>query len=58
MQAITSQTTTIRYEHLAFVAWAASNQPLKFPNAEILTTKPEEIDFSPHFWGRGICLGF
>lgn len=47
-----------RCDRLSFMAWASSNQHLKFPNAEILTTKPEETDFSPDFLRRGGCFGF
>jgi len=51
MQAVPSQTTIIRCDRLFFMAWTSSNQHLKFPNAEILTIKPEEMDFSSDFLG-------
>lgn len=47
IQGISSQTNTIIGEQSTFMAWASSNQHLKFPLAEILTTKPDEIDFFP-----------
>lgn len=41
------------------MAWASNNQYLKFPNAGILTTKPEEIYFPPlDFLRRELGSGF
>lgn len=37
MQAIVSQTSTIRHACLSFTAWAPGNQHLKLLSAEIMT---------------------
>lgn len=57
IQAIISQTTTIIGDQPSFMAWASSNQHLKFPIAEIPNLR-KLIFFPPNFLRRGFSLGF